>query len=107
MFIAASAQTEWKMPRLVGPMLKIGQYSYEIYLTHMFVVFALFNLFVASGKPMRLVPELFMAVILISGVLGGLVAGFYSEPMNRLLRRRAEDGSVKPAGIHETVAGGA
>jgi peptidoglycan/LPS O-acetylase OafA/YrhL len=87
MFIAASAQMQWKLPRVLTPLLKIGQYSYEIYLTHMFVVFALFNLFVSAGKPMRLVPVLFVTVILISGVLGGLVAGFYSEPMNRRLRR--------------------
>lgn len=89
MFIAASAQIEWKSPRVFGPLLKIGQYSYEIYLTHMFVVFALFNLFVSAGKSMRLVPLLFGAVVLISGWLGGVVANFYSEPMNRRLRRKA------------------
>jgi peptidoglycan/LPS O-acetylase OafA/YrhL len=87
MFIATSAQTHWKLPRVLSPLLKIGQYSYEIYLTHMFIVFALFNLFVSAGKPMRLVPVLFVVVILLSGALGGLVARFYSEPMNRLLRR--------------------
>jgi peptidoglycan/LPS O-acetylase OafA/YrhL len=89
MFIAASAQIEWKSPRVFRPLQKIGQYSYEIYLTHMFVVFVLFNLFVSAGKPMRLVPLLFGAVVLISGVLGGVVANFYSEPMNRRLRRKA------------------
>jgi peptidoglycan/LPS O-acetylase OafA/YrhL len=99
MFIAASAQTQWKLPHVLSPLLKIGQYSYEIYLTHMFVVFSFFNLFVAVGKPMRWVPVLFVAVILISGTLGGLVAGFYSEPMNRLLRRRAADGSNKLASV--------
>jgi peptidoglycan/LPS O-acetylase OafA/YrhL len=95
MFIAASAQTQWKVPLVLRPLLKIGQYSYEIYLTHMFVVFTFFNLFVSAGKPMRLVPVLFVATILIAGVLGGLVAGFYSEPMNRLLRRQTADGSKR------------
>jgi len=36
---------------------------------------------------MRLVPLLFVATILISGLLGAAIAGFYSEPMNRFLRR--------------------
>lgn len=86
MFIAATAQAQWKAPRLLGPLLKIGQYSYEIYLTHMFVVFALFGLFLDAGKQMRLVPVLFVATILLAGVLGALVAHLYSEPMNRCLR---------------------
>ena len=86
-FIAASAQSEWRSPRILDPLLKIGQYSYEIYLTHMFVVFAAFSLFVSAGQPMHQVPVLFGVVILVSGVLGGLVASFYSEPMNRRLRQ--------------------
>jgi peptidoglycan/LPS O-acetylase OafA/YrhL len=86
-FIAASAQSEWRSPRILSPLLKIGQYSYEVYLTHMFVVFAAFSLFVSAGQPMHQVPVLFGVVILISGVLGGLVASFYSEPMNRRLRQ--------------------
>jgi peptidoglycan/LPS O-acetylase OafA/YrhL len=86
MFIAASAQAQWKFPRLLAPLLKIGEYSYEIYLTHMFVVFVLFDVFVRAGKPMWLVAALFMAVTLLSSVVGALVASFYSEPMNRRLR---------------------
>jgi peptidoglycan/LPS O-acetylase OafA/YrhL len=86
MFISAAAQTQWKAPRMLRPLLKIGQYSYEVYLTHMFVVFALFSLFLDAGKPMRLVPVLFVATILLAGVLGALVANLYSEPMNRFLR---------------------
>jgi peptidoglycan/LPS O-acetylase OafA/YrhL len=86
-FIAASAQSEWRSPRILSPLLKIGQYSYEIYLTHMFVVFAAFSLFVSAGQPMHQVPVLFGVVILLSGVLGWLVASVYSEPMNRRLRQ--------------------
>jgi peptidoglycan/LPS O-acetylase OafA/YrhL len=89
MFIAATAQTQWKSPRLLAPLLKIGQYSYEVYLTHMFVVFGLFDLFIRAGKRMSLVPVLFVASILIAGILGAAVSGRYSEPMNRLLRRGA------------------
>jgi peptidoglycan/LPS O-acetylase OafA/YrhL len=86
MFIAATAQARWRSPRWLAPLLKIGQYSYEVYLTHMFVVFGFVGIFVAAGKPMRLVPILFVATILVSGLLGAAVAGLYSEPMNRFLR---------------------
>ena len=94
MFIAATAQTRWRSPRWLAPLLRIGQYSYEVYLTHMFVVFGFFGMFVAAGKPMRLVPLLFVATILVSGLLGAAAAGLYSEPMNRFLRR----GAVKKGG---------
>ena len=53
----------------------------------MFVVFGFFGMFVAAGKPMRLVPVLFVATILVSGGLGAAVSSLYSEPLNRILRR--------------------
>lgn len=88
MVIVAAAQTQWQASRIARPLLKMGEYSYEIYLTHMFVVFALFDSFVATGKPMRWVAPLFIAVLLFAAVFGALVARFYSEPMNRLIRSR-------------------
>ncbi|HET9088417.1 MAG TPA: acyltransferase [Acidobacteriaceae bacterium] len=92
MMIAVAAQTRWQAPRAMAPLLKLGQRSYEVYLTHMFIVFGLFQLFVRAGKPMKEVLALFIAVILLSGLLGDLVARSYSEPMNRLLRRFWGDG---------------
>src|SRR5258708_6877368 len=86
MFIAATAQTQWKSPGLLAPLLKIGQYSYEVYLTHMFRVFGFFDLFLSTGKRMSLVPVLFIATSLIAGFLGAADSRFYSEPMNRFLR---------------------
>jgi peptidoglycan/LPS O-acetylase OafA/YrhL len=92
MVIIAVAQTEWRSPKVFAPFLLLGQRSYEVYLTHMFVVFGLFNFFVMAGKPMKAVPALFIAVILFAALLGELVARFYSEPMNRWLRKRWGDG---------------
>jgi peptidoglycan/LPS O-acetylase OafA/YrhL len=91
MVIAAAAGTGWRGPLLLTPLIKLGQRSYEVYLTHMFVIFALFDLFVAAGKPLRAVPILFIGVILIAGLLGAMVARYYSEPMNRALRRHWGD----------------
>jgi peptidoglycan/LPS O-acetylase OafA/YrhL len=95
MVIAAAAQTRWRSSVLLKPFIVLGRCSYEIYLTHMFVVFAAFRLFVAAGKPMGAVPVFFLAVILIAGVLGALVAKIYSEPANRWLRRRWRDGAER------------
>jgi peptidoglycan/LPS O-acetylase OafA/YrhL len=103
MFIAATAQTQWKSPRLLAPLLKIGQYSYEVYLTHMFVVFALFDLFLSAGKRLSLVPVFFVATILIAGLLGAAVSSLYSEPMNRFLRRSARRDGGQPPTIDESA----
>lgn len=107
-----AAQTQWRSPRAFAPALVLGRRSYEVYLTHMFVVFALFDLFVAHGGPMQLVPVLFVAAIVAAAVLGELVARLYSEPMNRLLRKRMGDvydrlGSVVESGAATPGAAGA
>jgi peptidoglycan/LPS O-acetylase OafA/YrhL len=93
MVIAASSQSQWRSPRALAPLRLLGRRSYEVYLTHMFVVFGLFAVFVAAGKPLGAVPVLFVTVIVCSGLVGELVARFYSEPMNRRLRNRFGDGA--------------
>ena len=95
MVIVAAAQTKWQAASVFQPLLGYGRRSYEIYLTHMFVVFAFFDFFVREGKPMGWVPALFVATIVVAGVLGELVARFYSEPANRWLRARFGDGPNK------------
>jgi peptidoglycan/LPS O-acetylase OafA/YrhL len=103
MVIAAVAQANWRSPRVLSPLLKLGQRSYEVYLTHMFVVFGIFALFVVAGKPMKDVPVLFVAIILVSGLLGELVARFYSEPMNRWLRKRWGNDAKRLGSLIETM----
>lgn len=61
--IAAAAQSSWRAPRLLSPLLVLGQRSYEIYLTHVFVVMILFAIFLRLGKPIQAVPLLFLATI--------------------------------------------
>jgi peptidoglycan/LPS O-acetylase OafA/YrhL len=105
MVIAAAAQTHWHCPRVFTPFIILGQRSYEIYLTHMFVVFAFFHLFLMAGKPMRAVPVLFTTAIVFAGLLGELVARFYSEPMNRWLRNRWGDGPETLGSMIEVAKG--
>jgi peptidoglycan/LPS O-acetylase OafA/YrhL len=89
MVIAAAAQSRWSSPLILTPVIQLGRRSYEVYLTHMFVVFSMFALFTRAGRPLPAVPILFIAAIVGSGLLGALVAGVYSEPMNRLIRQFA------------------
>jgi peptidoglycan/LPS O-acetylase OafA/YrhL len=91
MLIAAAAQSGWQAPRIFAPVLLLGRRSYEIYLTHVFLVVGLFGIFVTAGKPLRAVPALFLAVIVLAALLGEVVARAYSEPMNRWLRQRWGD----------------
>jgi peptidoglycan/LPS O-acetylase OafA/YrhL len=89
LLIAAASQSSWRSPRILSPLLILGQRSYEIYLTHMFAVLALFAAFVHFGKPLRGVPVLFISAIVAAGVLGWGVSVLYAEPMNRFIRRRS------------------
>ncbi|MGA2851153.1 MAG: acyltransferase [Terracidiphilus sp.] len=94
LLIAAATQSSCQSPRLLKPLLILGQRSYEIYLTHMFAVLALFAAFVHFGKPLQGVPLLFISAIIAAGALGWLVSILYAEPMNRLIRRRTGTGKA-------------
>ncbi len=85
--IAAAAQSCWKAPRFLAPFLVLGQRSYEIYLTHMFAVLALFAAFTHFGMPLHWVPALFLGSIATAGALGWFVAVRYAEPINLRLRK--------------------
>ena len=95
MVIVAASQSAWRAPRGFRPLLALGRNSYEVYLTHMFIVLGLFRLFVKFGKPMPLVPVFFVVTIILAAMLGDLVARSFSEPMNRRLRKRWGDGTEK------------
>ena len=73
-------------PSFLTPLLKLGQRSYEVYLTHVFVIFAFLAVFLRLNRPIVLVPAYFLIAIIVSGILGEAVAQFYSEPANRWLR---------------------
>ena len=86
------------------PLLLLGRRSYEIYLTHMFVVFTLFGAFQSAAPSLVAIPVMFISVIVLSGLLGELVARFYSEPMNRWLRQRFGDGPEKLGSVGRSDA---
>jgi peptidoglycan/LPS O-acetylase OafA/YrhL len=100
--IAAAAASGWRAPRVLEPVLALGRLSYEIYLTHIFVVMGLFGVFLNAGKPMRGVAMLFAGVVVGAALVGLLVSKLYTEPVNLWIRARAEK-SAREAGM--AVAG--
>jgi peptidoglycan/LPS O-acetylase OafA/YrhL len=67
----------------------------------MFVVIALDAAFVATGAAMWAVPIFFIGVLVLAGLLGETVGRFYSEPMNRRLRRRWNDSAARMGSVLE------
>ena len=67
----------------------IGRCSYEVYLTHMFVIFGAFGglraLF-GNEAPQVIYPVSYVVMLVLSVLLGHLVSRWYSEPANRALR---------------------
>ena len=67
-----------------------GRHSYEVYLllTHMFVVMWGVQLYLVMNPERTWAPPIwYVTMVALSGVLGGAVARWYSEPMNKRLRR--------------------
>jgi len=76
-----------------------GRNSYEVYLTHMFVIWPMFFLFVRWKFGPNFMPLLFVTTAALAGLLGYAVERFYSDPLNRGLRVklvRRSDQKSKP-----------
>ena len=92
--------------RLTGWLRFMGRNSYEVYLTHMFVVFMMVKYFQEMNLAGEWVWTLYLTVIFVSGILGELVARYFSNPMNHLLRERFKQFSgLRPATIAKTISG--
>ncbi len=70
------------------PLRALGRLSYEVYLTHMFVVFAIVELWRLLGLGKAEGGWAYPLAILWSTVLGWLFARLWSEPCDRATRRR-------------------
>ncbi len=71
----------------LAPVRWFGRHSYEVYLTHEFVVIGVTELYVRvhRGSPLVWI----VAELALAAPLGAVVARWYSEPMNRRLRGAA------------------
>ena len=63
-----------------------GQNSYEIYLTHMFVVITFTTLFITCHGSVMMMPLWYVGIVGLSGILGFIVARYYSIPLNHFLK---------------------
>ncbi|HEX5122902.1 MAG TPA: acyltransferase [Rhodanobacteraceae bacterium] len=79
------AGASWRGTRTIRA---IGRWSYEIYLTHMFVVFTTVALFKATAASLNYVGVWYLGALVASVLLGAFVARWYSEPANAALRTR-------------------
>ncbi len=68
----------------------LGQSSYEVYLTHMFVVLSGTKLFAGWGISLRWAPLWYLGMIAASAWLGDIVRRKFSEPWNWRLRSGAQ-----------------
>ena len=72
--------------RWTAPVRWFGRHSYEVYLTHEFVVVWGTMLYIKLRRgPL---PLWFFVILLLTAPLGWLVAKYFSEPMNRRLKKR-------------------
>lgn len=82
---AAGGRGSW---RGLGWLRSMGRHSYEIYLTHMFVVYGAVAVFRGLDASMDWGWAWYVPVILLCWGLGVLVARYFSVPCDRALRAR-------------------
>ncbi|HCU6011413.1 TPA: acyltransferase [Legionella pneumophila] len=63
-----------------------GRNSYEVYLTHMFVVMFIGNTFYYSKQSAIYIGLEYFTILALSGLLGHSIAKYYSNPINKKLR---------------------
>jgi peptidoglycan/LPS O-acetylase OafA/YrhL len=76
-----------------------GRNSYEVYLTHMLVVWPMVGLFFYFHQSINRSALWFLATTALTGIAGCAVARFYSEPLNRALRARFAPAAPKRATV--------
>ncbi|OOG36359.1 acyltransferase [Rhodanobacter sp. C05] len=89
----------WQPTRGLGWLRSWGRLSYEIYLSHMFVVFAAVRLFKFSGADVRWGFLWYLLALPLCWLLGAAVEHWLSVPCERWLRRRL----TRPARMDATA----
>lgn len=72
--------------RSTGFLRWFGRNSYEVYLTHMLVVWPMVGLFFRFYQSLNMAVLWFLAITAFTGIAGHVLARSYSDPLNRRLR---------------------
>jgi peptidoglycan/LPS O-acetylase OafA/YrhL len=72
--------------RSTGFLRWFGRNSYEVYLTHMLVVWPMVGWYFHFHQSVNLAALWFLATAALTGVAGHVLAHYYSDPLNRRLR---------------------
>ncbi len=72
--------------RLFKPIAWFGQRSYELYLFHIVVLAFMRNVYDRGALPANYKPLWFLLFLALASLLAGLIARFYSEPLNLRIR---------------------
>ena len=88
MIALACAQARREGAWFLAPIRWFGRNSYEVYLTHMMVIFALLPAAQYLDAGNRWVIVWYSLMIAAAGIFGWCIAHCYSEPMNRRLRQQ-------------------
>jgi len=83
-----------------------GRNSYEVYLTHMLVVWPMVITFQHLHQSINMAIFWFIAATALTGVLGHVVSQLYSEPLNRSLRRKFMPAAPRAATLRASSQSG-
>ncbi len=87
------------------PLTACGRLSYEIYLTHMFVVLTAVSLHSRSELPIDAAPAMVALALTFAWALGALVERYVSAPSNRRLRGAAGPAAATGGAARATQTG--
>jgi peptidoglycan/LPS O-acetylase OafA/YrhL len=87
LLLAFHARPDWTLPGTRW-LQSFGRLSYEIYLTHMFVVMTLVRVFKATGASVWWGVLWYPPALALAWALGAVVARFFSTPAEQWIRRR-------------------
>ncbi|HAT6366845.1 TPA: acyltransferase [Legionella pneumophila] len=72
------------------PFSWLGRNSYEIYLTHSFLVIVISKTLMYFQPTKLIIGMSYLMTLVLSGILGQYIARYFSEPMNQLLREKTQ-----------------